>query len=52
MVTFVMGFQQTIEFSKAEADLVADASFSSRNETVALCQVEQWGGAAAGAPRS
>jgi hypothetical protein len=52
MVTFAMRFQQTIEFSKAEADLVADASFSSRNETAAQCQDEKWGGAATGAPRS
>jgi hypothetical protein len=45
-----MRVQQIIEISRAEAVLTADASLSSRNENVAICQGEQWGNAAAGAP--
>jgi hypothetical protein len=45
-----MRFQQIIGISRAEAALIADASLSSRNENVAICQGEQWGNAAAGAP--
>jgi hypothetical protein len=50
MVTSLMRFQQIIEISKAEAVLIDDASLSSRNENVAICQGEQWGNAAAGEP--
>jgi hypothetical protein len=50
MVTSLMRFQEIIEISKAEAVLIDDASLSSRNENVTICQGEQWGSAAAGAP--
>jgi hypothetical protein len=50
MVTSLMRFQQIIEISKAEAVLIDDSPLSSRNENVAVCQGEQWGNAAAGAP--
>jgi hypothetical protein len=50
MVTSLMRFQQIIEISKAEAVLIDDSPLSSRNAHVAVCQGEQWGNAAAGAP--